>query len=85
VLSLAREEELTRAALARHGELPAAWQEAEARNSYALRLSAAELADLVEEIDRLVRPYIALTRERVPAGAEVAYLRLLAFRHPSAE
>jgi predicted ArsR family transcriptional regulator len=84
-LALARDEELTRQALDRHVEQPAPWQAAEARNSYALRLTAAELADLVASIDRLVRPYIALTREQVPADAEVAYLRLLAFRHPHAE
>jgi DNA-binding transcriptional ArsR family regulator len=81
-LSLAGEEELTRRALAEHDRLPAAWQQAMAQNRYALRLSAAELARLVEEIDRLVRPYIALTRGEAPNDAEVAVLRLLAFRHP---
>lgn len=84
-LALARDEELTRAALARHADQPAPWRAAEAHNSYALRLTAAELSDLVSAIDALVRPHIALTRQRVPAGAEVAYLRLLAFRHPHAE
>ena len=84
-LTLARDEELTRRALARHAEQSPSWQAAETHNSYALRLTAAELADLVAAIDRLVRPYIALTRDGVPAGAEIAYLRLLAFRHPHAE
>jgi hypothetical protein len=84
-LALARDEELTRQALARHVEQPAAWRAAEAHNSYALRLTAAELGELVDAIDRLVRPYIALTRKRVPEDAEVGYLRLLAFRHPHAE
>lgn len=83
-LALAREEALTRAALARHPEQPEPWQAAEAHNSYALRLTPAELSDLINAIDGLVRPYIALTRNRVPAGADVAYLRLLAFRHPHA-
>lgn len=81
-LTLAREEELTRRALARHAERPAPWQAAEANHTYALRLTAAELTEVVRAIDQLVRPYIGLTREGVPAGAEVAYLRLLAFRHP---
>ena len=81
-LSLAREEELTRRALAEHDRLPAAWQQAGAHSRYALRLTASELGQLVEEIDRLVRPYIALTRGEAPPDAEVAVLRLLAFRHP---
>lgn len=84
-LGLAHDEALTRRALARHAEQPAAWQAAETHNSYALRLTAAELADLVQAIDRLVRPYIGLTREQVPSDAEIAYLRLLAFRHPDAK
>lgn len=81
-LSLVREEELTRRALAEHDRLPAAWQQAGAQSRYALRLTASELGQLVEEVDRLVRPYIALTRGEAPPDAEVAVLRLLAFRHP---
>src|SRR5579875_3810365 len=81
-LTLAREEELTRRALAAHGELAPEWQAAETNHSYGLRLSADELAQLVSEIDQLVRPYIGLTRGPAPAGAEVVHLRLLAFRHP---
>jgi DNA-binding transcriptional ArsR family regulator len=81
-LALARDEELTRRAVARHDEQPPEWRTAEVHNSYALRLTAAELEQLVSEIDRLIRPYIGLTRGDAPEAAEVAYLRLLAFRHP---
>jgi DNA-binding transcriptional ArsR family regulator len=81
-LSLAREEELTRRALAQHDGLPAEWQAAAAHHSYALRITASELRRLVGEIDDLVRPYIALTRGDAPGEAEVAELRLLAFRRP---
>jgi DNA-binding transcriptional ArsR family regulator len=81
-LSLAQAEELTRRAQRRHHEQPPAWQAAEAFHSYALKLTAAELAQLVDEIDQLVRPFIALTRAEAPDAAEVASLRLLAFRHP---
>jgi DNA-binding transcriptional ArsR family regulator len=81
-LSLARDEELTRSARRRQDEQPADWRDAEAFNNYGLRLTASELSQLVEEIDRLVRPFIALTRADAPADAEVASLRLLAFRHP---
>src|SRR5581483_8197753 len=74
-LALARDEELTRHALARHDSQPADWRVAEAQNSYALRISARELTQLVSEIDRLVRPYIGLTRTEVPDDADVAHLR----------
>jgi DNA-binding transcriptional ArsR family regulator len=83
-LALARDEELTRRALVRHDTQPMEWRAAEAHNSYALRITPRELAQLVSEIDRLVRPYIGLTRDEAPEDADVAYLRLLAFRHPEA-
>jgi Bacterial regulatory protein, arsR family len=83
-LALARDEELTRRALARKDSQPKQWRAAEAHNTYALRITSSELAQLVSEIDRLVRPYIGLTRTEVPEDADVAYLRLLAFRHPDA-
>jgi DNA-binding transcriptional ArsR family regulator len=83
-LALARDEELTRRARERHDGLPADWQAAEAYHEYALKLTSSELADLVTQLDRLVRPYIALTRAPSPAEAEVVLLRLLAFRHPHA-
>jgi DNA-binding transcriptional ArsR family regulator len=81
-LSLARDEELTRRARRRHHEQPPDWQAAEAYHDYALKVTSAELSWLVGKIDRLVRPFIAMTREDVPGDAEVASLRLLAFRHP---
>jgi len=81
-LSLVRDEQLTRRARRRHEAQPADWRQAEAFNSYALRLSASELSQLVDEIDRLVRPFIAMTRAKAPGDADVASLRLLAFRHP---
>jgi DNA-binding transcriptional ArsR family regulator len=81
-LTLGREEELTRQARQRHEEQPAGWRKAEAFNSYALRLTAPELSLLVDQIDRLVRPFIGMTRADAPPDAEVASLRLLAFRHP---
>jgi DNA-binding transcriptional ArsR family regulator len=81
-LALARDEELTRRALAAHDTQPPQWLVAEAHHSYALRLTAGELERLVAAIDRLLRPYIGLTRGEPPEGAEVAYVRLLAFRHP---
>lgn len=81
-LALARDEEVTRRARARHPQLPPDWQGAEAYHHYALKLGASELRELVGELDRLIRPYIALTRGESSEDAEVVVLRLLAFRHP---
>jgi DNA-binding MarR family transcriptional regulator len=81
-LSLARAEELTRRARRRRDEQPAEWRVAEAYHDYGLSITAAELAKLTAKIDRLVRPYIAMTRRDAPEDAQVALLRLLAFRYP---
>jgi DNA-binding transcriptional ArsR family regulator len=81
-LALAGDEELTRSARARHPDQPPDWRAAEAYHTYGLRVTASELRLLVEEIDRLVRPYIGATRSDAPEDADVAQLRLLAFRHP---
>jgi DNA-binding transcriptional ArsR family regulator len=81
-LTLAREEELTREALIRHHDQPAEWRTAEANHTYALRVTPSELEQLVGEIDRLVRPYIGLTRGTPPDDAAVAYMRVIAFRNP---
>jgi DNA-binding transcriptional ArsR family regulator len=81
-LSLVREEELTRVARRRHEEQPAQWRAAEDYHVYGLKITAAELAELTQQIDRLVRPFISMTRDDAPAEARVAVLRLLAFRHP---
>ncbi|MFI5049741.1 MAG: ArsR/SmtB family transcription factor [Gaiellales bacterium] len=81
-LSLARAEQLTRQARRRNDQQPADWRAAEAYHDYGLYITAAELADLTAQIDHLVRPYIAMARRNAPEDAEVAILRLLAFRHP---
>ena len=81
-LSLARAEELTRQARRRRDEQPAEWRVAEAYHDYGLNITAAELAELTAQIDRLVRPFIAMTRRDAPEDARVALLRLLAFRYP---
>jgi len=83
-LELARDEELTRQARRRHNQQPPDWRAAEDYHDYRLKLTAAELAELTGQIDRLVRPYIAMTRHDAPDDADVAVLRLLAFRHPQA-
>ena len=84
-LALARDEELTRLALAAHDTQPLQWRAAEAHNSYALRIAAPELAELVDAIDRLVRPYIGLTRGDAPEerrGGLPAGVGLSPYRSP---
>ena len=63
-------------------ELPAAWQETSAFNTYGLLLTPAELRELVERLDALVRPYIRMTRDDPPADARPVHLGLRAFRFP---
>jgi DNA-binding transcriptional ArsR family regulator len=58
------------------------WRDAAAVNSYSLRLTAEELAALVEALDAAIRPYIGLTRADPPEGAEPAHLDFKAFLRP---
>lgn len=81
-LSLARGEELTRQARRRHDKQPAEWRAAEAYHDYGLNMTAAELAELTARIDRLVRPFITMTRQDAPEEAQVVLLRVLGFRYP---
>jgi DNA-binding transcriptional ArsR family regulator len=69
-------------AIAQRDSVPPAWREAAMLSGYALRLSPAELRELGERLDALIRPYIALTRADAPADSAVVALTLNAFRHP---
>ena len=60
------------------------WRDAAAVNSYSLRLTAGELAELVETLDAAIRPFIGLTRPDPPEGAEPVHLDLKAFLRPEA-
>jgi DNA-binding transcriptional ArsR family regulator len=75
---------LVHRAIAQRDEQPVEWREASLLNGYALKLTPAELRELGERLDALIRPYIALTRAEPPAGADVVALHLNAFRHPDA-
>jgi len=76
VYTLAREHLRTRESLSPQ------WRETDAYASYGLRVTPAELHQIVEEIDAIVRPYIAATRDDPPADADVAHLAVLAFPRP---
>jgi DNA-binding transcriptional ArsR family regulator len=61
-----------------------AWREAAAMASYSLRLTAEELAALVQALDAAIRPYIGLTRADPPEGAQPVHLDFKAFLRPEA-
>jgi DNA-binding transcriptional ArsR family regulator len=65
--------------LARLSELDATWQDAAEFASYGLLVDAAELRDLVQRVDAVLRPYIAVTRAEAPAGAQVVHVTVQAF------
>jgi len=75
---------LVHRAIAQRDEQPVEWREASLLNGYALKLTPAELRELGERLDALIRPYIALTRGDAPDGSDVVALHLNAFRHPDA-
>jgi predicted ArsR family transcriptional regulator len=81
-VQLDEETRLARAHLRGADELPAEWREASAFNAYGLLLTPAELRELVERLDTLIRPYIRMTREDAPADAGPVHLGLRAFRFP---
>jgi predicted transcriptional regulator len=66
-------------AVARFTTLERAWQDASFHNTYTLRVTATELADLTRQLDALIRPYIAATRDERPDGSALVHLSLHAF------
>ena len=70
---------LAREYLRGHDDVPQRWREVESHASYGLSLSPDELADVVQRIDDVVRPYIQATRTGAPADAEHVHLALNAF------
>jgi DNA-binding transcriptional ArsR family regulator len=81
-VQLDEETRLARAHLRDVDELPADWREQSAFSTYGLLLTPAELHELVQRLDALVRPYIRMTREDAPADARPVHLGLRAFRFP---
>lgn len=75
---LADQQRVAQRYLDHRAELSAAWQNAAGLNRYGLRVTAEELAELVEAIDRIVRPYVAAIRSDAPAGAVVVDVGLQA-------
>jgi DNA-binding transcriptional ArsR family regulator len=61
---------------------PEDWREAATSHDYSLLMTAEELRDLVEALDRAIRPFIRPTRQDPPAGARPVHLDLRAFLRP---
>jgi DNA-binding transcriptional ArsR family regulator len=60
------------------------WRDAASVNTYSLRLTAEELQQLVDALDQAIRPYIGLTREDPPDGAQPVHLDFKVFLRPEA-
>lgn len=73
---------LAHAAVERHDDLPPEWQAAETMATYGLLVDPVELTELTAAIDRLVRPYLALTRENAPIASRAVHVGLRAFVRP---
>jgi DNA-binding transcriptional ArsR family regulator len=61
-----------------------AWRDAASMASYSLRLTPEELEALVKDLDAAIRPYIGLTRDDPPEGAQPVHLDFKAFLRPEA-
>ena len=61
---------------------PKQWREAATSHEYSLLMTAEELRDLVEGLDRAIRPFIRPTRQDPPADARPVHLDLRAFLRP---
>jgi DNA-binding transcriptional ArsR family regulator len=77
--SVQLDQRLSRDYLAGRSRVDRTWREADAFETYALRVTPAELQALVTAIDTLVRPYIASVRDDEPANAETVHVGVQAF------
>lgn len=77
--SLALEQRHLRDYFTHRDRVSRAWREADQCSAYMLRVTPAELRRLAEELDALIRPLIAATREQAPEGSELVSLGLYAF------
>jgi DNA-binding MarR family transcriptional regulator len=75
-------DDLYRRFLAGQDGVPEEWREASGDSGYGLRLTAAELRDLLERLDALIRPYVAPIRTDAPEGAEIVHMTVRAFLDP---
>lgn len=77
--SMQLDQRLSREYLAERRHVAHSWREADAFASYTLRISPDELRELVQQLDDLIRPFIATTRDDEPPDAESVHMGLQAF------
>jgi predicted ArsR family transcriptional regulator len=77
--ALADEQKLTQRVFERIDELEPEWRTVTTINTYTLNVTPAELSDLTERIDALVRPYTTTIRADAPPDARPVHTGLRAF------
>ena len=77
--SLLLDYQLAREHVRRRDTIEGAWRDVDAHAQYGLRVTPEELRSIVERVDAIIRPYIAVTREDAPADAAAANISLVAF------
>ncbi len=77
--SLHLDQRLARDYLAARESAPPEWRAADAYAAYTLRATPQELSELVDQLDALIRPLIAATRDDAPPAAELVHVGLQAF------
>ena len=78
-ISVQRDQRLARDYLARRDQAPAEWRAADAYATYTLRMTPAELIDLGERLDALIRPYLSATRDDASEDTALVHLGVHAF------
>lgn len=71
--ALVEEQKLTQRFLERSDDLEPEWRTTGTINTYSLTVNAAELAELADKIDDLIRPYVSTIREDAPPDARPVY------------
>ncbi len=79
---LVEEDRLIRHYLDVREQLPSKWRGIEAVADYELRLTPAEAERIVQQMDALVRPFIAPTSDGAPRGSDVVHVSFRAFKRP---
>lgn len=77
--ALAEEHTLTQRFLDHADDLPDDWRTTGALDTYALTVTAAELAELAVKVDALLRPYVSTIRTDPPADARPVHAGFRAF------
>jgi DNA-binding transcriptional ArsR family regulator len=77
--TLHQEQLLTQRFLDTSDQLDPEWRDAAGLSTYAVTVTPAELTELVETIDALLRPYVSPIRENAPEGARPVHVGVRAF------